>query len=64
VRGFGPRAKRKRPPTEAAYLANQSAAANAAVIAVEMKRPIAAALTQSQKDSPVLRRRIASRYLT
>ena len=44
-----------RPPTEAAYLANQRTAANAAVIAVEMRRPSAAALNQSQTDKPGLR---------
>ena len=45
----------KEAPTAAAYLANQSTATNAAVIAVEMRRPIAAALNQSQTDGPGLR---------
>ncbi len=44
-----------RPTTEAAYLVNQRNAANAAVIAVEMRRPSAAAFNQSQTDKPGLR---------
>src|SRR5271166_1684108 len=55
-----PPIKRKRPPTEAAYLVNQRNAANAAVITVEMRRPNAAAFNQSQTDSPVLRGGITS----
>ena len=39
-----------KPPPEAAYLANQRTAANAAVIAVEMRSPRAIIFNNSQTD--------------